>query len=129
MLYQSNIQEITKIFKENDFSFQNVNFVSKCLDKNILSEKNNVVIQDTLINCIPNENIIYINNNDNLIFNESTISAHSISNLKDAGQIFKIYNDILCDKYQLNSYPRATSLNDFKFDENNENFCKKWIQN
>ena len=127
---KENIKEITKIFKEENYSnFQNVNFVSKCLDKNILSDKNIVVIQETLINCKDDENTSYISNDNALKVNKSTISAHNISNLKDAGQIFKIYNDILCNKFQLASYPRATDLKDFKLNQDNENFCRKWISN
>lgn len=52
-----------------------------------------------------------------------------ISNQKDSGAIFKIYNDKLCKDTSLTPYKRDHKLEDYNIESlSNDEFCNRWIQ-
>lgn len=52
----------------------------------------------------------------------------SIANLSDGGEIFAIFDDKVCQKYQLSRYPKDITLEDLKVESlSEEKFCKKFI--
>ncbi len=54
----------------------------------------------------------------------------SIPLLYDGGEIYRIYNDKICNQYSLARYPSNFSINDFAIEKiTTEEFCKKFITN
>lgn len=51
-----------------------------------------------------------------------------IASLADTGEIYSIYDDYVCSKYNLSSYPRDLSYSDFNVEKLSEkDFCEKFI--
>lgn len=112
-------QVITSSLQNNHYSLNNVNFLSACPNLDMIKEEKNTVIINKDFVC--EEVSEYLKNNP-------MPNKTAIANTADAGLIFTILNDNLCNKYELSRYPRPQTISDFKFENlNDEQFCKKWI--
>ena len=51
-----------------------------------------------------------------------------VTTLRDAGKIYAVYNDTICSKYSLGTYPSGTTMNDFAIERLPEKqFCETFI--
>jgi hypothetical protein len=51
-----------------------------------------------------------------------------IQNQKDAGTLYKIYNDLLCQRYKQDFWRRENLISDYDIESlETENFCNRWI--
>ena len=103
--------EIRKIYRDEIFSFNNIQYMS--CDANVAILKDSVIVSFARAECgnIPED------------------QPHlSISQLSDGGEVYKIYDDTVCGKYNLNRYPRNISFNDLKVEDLDEfNFCQQYV--
>ncbi|NMC36433.1 hypothetical protein GYA49_05315 [Candidatus Beckwithbacteria bacterium] len=120
------VRKVAKSINNNQFiPFENMHFSNNCLNKDIIYNKDNLVIQRSLKNCKQSGQL---DTDEKIVINKIPLKPLSISSLEDAGQIYKIYNDTLCSKYKLNPYPRVYSYKDFEIETmDDETFCKTWI--
>lgn len=94
--------------KLKDFSWDKVDFSDKCPEE---IGVNKIVITDQRYNCQEKEN-----------------GDLGIVQLADAGLIYLIKNDKLCDNYELGNYYYPQSLKELKIENlEDESFCKSWI--
>lgn len=101
--------EINQKVARNDFSYRNVKFVDTC--SQMSPANNSTLIYDSRLGC-----------------EEETQPVSRILSPADAGSLFVIKNDRLCNSYNLSRYPRVDDI--FKFDVyklTEEDFCKTWI--
>lgn len=86
----------------------------------------------TITNCpekFPNNTIITIYDSQcmNLGKNPNRLS---IAQLSDGGEIYKIFNDRVCNEYKLGRYPTGVKLHDFEVEKlSKSEFCLKFITN
>jgi hypothetical protein len=53
-----------------------------------------------------------------------------IANPRDAGGIYNIINESLCQRYPKNRYPDPKNIFDYEVENmSDEDFCKMWITN
>ena len=58
----------------------------------------------------------------------STNPIKIIANTVDGGEIFRIYNDQICNKYSTRTYPQPNSISAYKLSEQSDQlFCDTWI--
>lgn len=109
-LNRKNLGEISSMFKGGIYSFDNIE-VTKCAEKPI--DRNAVVIGTYLKNCKSTR---------------TTSKYLTISQLSDGGAVYHIYNDKLCSKYNLGTYPQNVSFEDLSLEKLDEReFCEKFI--
>lgn len=107
---KKNVAVINEQMKNENFSIDSAIFSNEC-PKTTLLNKNDVLISEFRKGCVEGER-----------------GNHGILDLKDAGTIFIINNDLLCDDVDLPSYYRVFNINDFKIETMNKTeFCSKWI--
>ncbi|MFH1536249.1 MAG: glycosyltransferase family 39 protein [Patescibacteria group bacterium] len=108
LLNKNTKNQITAIFKNGNYGFGKVKFVS-C---NIFDPKKTTDL------------IIY----DTQCGNGPDASHLTIPRLADGGESFQIYNDTLCKGVGLNRYPQNLSISDFEMESlSRENFCQTFI--
>ncbi len=102
------VKKINNKMKLKDFSWDKVDFSDKCPEE---IGVNKIVITDQRYNCQEKEN-----------------GDLGIVQLADAGLIYLIKNDKLCDNYELGNYYYPQSLKELKIENlEDESFCKSWI--
>jgi len=140
-LAKSSDRKIVVISKDNLGFFKHYLFYSGVFDREALP-----VIRDKIANKnFSWENIIFLSNcdsylkvkEDDVIISLAELECFdkkeyphwlSIPRLGDAGEIFRIYNDQVCRKYNLNPYPRGVKFTDFKVEKlTSQRFCQKFI--
>lgn len=106
-------QEILKAnqkIKAKDFSLNKVTFSNNC-PKEVNFTKGEILITDARNKCGKEEK-----------------SKRGIVSLADAGTIYIIDNDLVCDDVDLARYSRVMNTNIFYMEEmNRKEFCKNWI--
>ncbi|RJQ25346.1 hypothetical protein C4577_06095 [Candidatus Parcubacteria bacterium] len=110
MLSRKTVSEISSVVKRSNYDYKNFK-VSLC-------PKESLPLNYTIIT-LP----------DNKCKSTSSLSKNlSISQLSDGGEIYKIFNDKVCNKYMLNRYPIGIGLNDLEVERLSEKlFCEKFI--
>lgn len=109
-LNRKNSGEISSVFKRGIYAFDNIE-LTKCTEKPI--DKNAVAIGTYLKNCKSTR---------------TTSKYLTISQLSDGGAVYNIYNDKLCSKYNLGTYPQNVSFKDLSLEKLGEKeFCEKFI--
>lgn len=105
------VKRINKKMITRDFSDNKVEFLNKC-PANLKLDKGEVLIIDRRVDC-----------------GEKEAGNHGFVDLKDAGTVMIIENDMLCqDIPDLQRYSRVWSLKDLEIEQQNvEQFCKKWV--
>lgn len=118
-VYYSNIYtkksspQITHAFANHIYTLGHISFIT-CNQVQTL-EKNTIYIFDPGEKCQKFDNI------------KNTLS---IVQLFDSGTVYKIYQDSLCNNYQLKRYISKVTLNDLAIEKlTKENFCEKFIVN
>lgn len=107
------IPTIRNAFATNTYAWGNTTFTKVCPTKeNILDGKTTYVLSDTSP-CKP------------LFIKQPMLSIPSLS---DGGMLYMIFNDRLCSKYALSSYPTGFSMADFDIEHLSEKrFCERFI--
>lgn len=106
---RSNIKEISTYVKTLSFSLNGLTF-APC---------------DDHLTIIPSSTISVVDRNCTSILD---VSHLSISRLSDGGEIYRIYNDSLCNGFNLKRYPQDISINDFAVNTlSTERFCETYI--
>lgn len=112
---KDNIQNIAEKIRNETFSFQEVFLINDCLEEELINE-DIVIIKSKDMICL------------NLLKEIKEKEVLHISALSDGGSIFQIYNDVLCQKYNLKTYPRVSSREEFYLKTQEDiDFCEKWI--
>jgi hypothetical protein len=107
---RKNTVEVAKHFRKNDFSLNNVSFKESC-PRNIKFPSDTTIIVASDLKCsIQNNRVL------------------DIDQLSDAGTVLRIYNDSICGKYELSSYPNNIQFFDFNVEKLSQSqFCQKFI--
>ncbi len=102
--------EIRKVYKSENFKFQNINFVG--CDRTIdTTENNNTIVYDFNCGSLPKE-----------------VKHLAIPRLSDGGQSYQIFNDKICSKFNLKRYPYNLSVDDFAIENKSlKQFCETFI--
>lgn len=109
-------ETVTKNYNGKTYTLNNVEFLNDCPKDQEIDSGNNIVIVNTLLNCSETDKFQNLNN------------AVEIVQLSDAGTIFNIYNDRVCNNYSLLKYPANFKLSDFNIEKlPTESFCTKYI--
>lgn len=105
------VREVNKRMKIRDFSDGKVLFLEKC-PKKVDFGSGEVLIVDVKLDC-----------------GQKETGKHGFVDLKDAGTVMIIENDMLCkDIPDLQRYSRVRSLKDLEIEQQNvEQFCKNWV--
>ncbi|TSC86242.1 MAG: Glycosyl transferase family 39 [Microgenomates group bacterium Gr01-1014_7] len=105
------VKRINEKMKVRDFSDGKVVFLEKCPKMRDFTE-GDVKIYDRRVDC-----------------GEKEAGNHGFVDLKDAGTVMIIENDILCqDNPDLQRYSRVRSLKDLEIESQNvEQFCRNWV--
>lgn len=113
--YKDNTLKIAKKFQVGDFSLDNVFFRTGCPKKSDLSGKTLVITAVSIsTDCI----------NGKILENSPVF----ITQLGDVGSVYRIYFDNVCNKYNLNQYPKDINLFDLNVENlTSERFCEKFI--
>lgn len=119
-------KEIASNIRKGRFEFKNVIFTEACSKEDVLQNENTVLIYKCGSEC--EKEIEKFIKDQHSSEKEPVMLTLSISNPADGGEIYRIYGDGICSRYQLNSYPRPASGYDFQVESQDaESFCKKWI--
>lgn len=117
------IRELANNLRKEQFKLGNVNFTDVCPKKEVIQDKDIVLIYRHGSKC--EEEI------EGWIEKDTSLEPPlrlSISNLADAGEIYRIYGDEFCFSYDLRFYPQVTSKDDFQVENQDVRyFCEKWI--
>lgn len=105
------VKRVNDRLKLRDFSDKKVIFLEKC-PKKVDFANGEVLIVDANVDC-----------------GEKETGNHGFVDLKDAGTVMVIENDILCQNTpDLQRYSRVWSLKDLEIEHQSvEQFCKKWV--
>jgi len=104
------VQKVNKKMDQGDFSYKNATFLDVC-PENIDFGHGDVLISDRRKGCIEKE--------------EGNLG---ILQVVDAGTVFIIKNDTLCNDYELPRYYRPMSVDEFRVEEmDTKDFCRSWI--
>ena len=102
--------EIRKIYKSENFKFQNINFAG--CDRTIDPKENN-------------NTIVYDFNCGNLAKDTKHLA---IPRLSDGGQSYEVFNDVICSKFNLKRYPYNLTIDDFAIEKMPlQKFCETFI--
>lgn len=102
------VKAINEVMAGNRFYYNNVEFVSECLDISKLPD-NAIWIFDSLLKCKADEVL-------------------RITRFKDVYENYLIVNDRLCRDFDLNTYVHPQSFGNFDIEKQSlENFCRSWI--
>lgn len=106
----ADIKAVNEKMRKRDFSDRKVTFLNKCPDVKLAED--DVLIADRRLEC-----------------NKEEVGGHGFVDLKDAGTVAVITNDILCKNIQnLPRYYRAININQFRIEKLSvEEFCKNWV--
>jgi hypothetical protein len=105
------IREINSNLRSKNYSYKNVQFIDRCLNNEELKAGDLVWIYHNPFQCTKEEKPVT-----------------RIVSLKDAGSVFVIKNDLLCQDIKLNKFSKVENINDFEVEkQNREAFCDKWI--
>lgn len=102
--------EVRKIYKSEKFKYQNVNFLGcdNTIDPNL---KNSILIYDFNCGALPKE-----------------YKHLAIPRLLDGGQSYQIYNDKICNGFDLKRYPQNVQIDDFAIEgQSAQKFCETFI--
>lgn len=106
---KDNAQAINQKIAQSDFSYRNIRFTDKC--SQVVATGSATLVYEAKMEC------------DKQQQPESRILAPV-----DAGSLFIIKDDKLCNVYNLPRYPRVNNISDFDiYKLNEEDFCKTWI--
>lgn len=123
---QENYKEIADSLRKENFEIGNVSFTDICPKEDILRGEHLILIYRCGSKCEKEiERLISLRD-----FSQQKQGGLrlSISSLADGGEIYRIYGDRLCFRYDLGIFPRVTSINDFQVEgKDTESFCEKWI--
>lgn len=107
---QDTYLKVRKIYKSEKFKYQNINFLG-CDNTIDPTLKNSIIIYD--FNCGPLS---------------KEFKHLTIARLLDGGQSYLIYNDTLCDKFNLKRYPQNIKVEDFAIENmSSQKFCETFI--
>ena len=116
-------KEIATIFKDKNYLIDGIKFDTDCPPAKAL-EENALLIYENAI-CHQGEDGLRI---EDLVVDASEVKLTAIADLKDAGHVFKIYNDWLCQDVALGTYPIVSSLDEFEIAAmDDRSFCQNWI--
>lgn len=107
------VKKINAMLENRTYQFNNVIITDNCsiLPKNI--DTNTIYIIERGLKC---EDIYS--------------KALQISDPKDGGHNYKIFNDLVCSDINLNKYPYPRSINQFNVEDMSANeFCETWVSN
>ena len=106
----SDIRDINEKMKIRQFQNGKVTFSGIC-PENVKYEQGEILIAERRKGCT-----------------DDGKNIHEILDLADAGTVFNIKNDILCDGENLPRYYRPLYISDFRLENmNKDEFCGKWI--
>jgi 4-amino-4-deoxy-L-arabinose transferase-like glycosyltransferase len=106
---QSTIEEIRSDLNTPTFTLGGITF-APCDDRLVI---------------LPSPTISIVDRNCASVFNEPHLS---ISRLSDGGERYRIYNDSLCNGFNLKRYSQNISIQDFAMDKlSQEHFCETFI--
>lgn len=104
------IQEVSKDIRHKKYVLGNVEFIS-CNTMLDFSKVKATIIYDFDCGSHPGK-----------------VKHKAISRLSDGGQVYEIYNDTVCKKYNLKGYPLGVSINDFSIENlSAKNFCEIFV--
>ncbi|MFH0749588.1 MAG: glycosyltransferase family 39 protein [Candidatus Gottesmanbacteria bacterium] len=105
----STIKEITSDFSTPTFTLGGITF-APCDDRLVISPSSTISIVDR--NCSSIIDVPHL----------------SISRLSDGGELYRIYNDSLCNGFNLKRYSQNISIHDFAMDGlSQQRFCETYI--
>ncbi|MCX6793685.1 MAG: glycosyltransferase family 39 protein [Candidatus Gottesmanbacteria bacterium] len=109
MMNKQTIPEIRRIGNQSLFVFDGIHF-SSCPNTVTTATESTTLIYD--VGCNPPENLPHL----------------SITKLSDAGETYKIFNDTMCQPYELQRYPQHLTFSDFSIESLTEKeFCTVYI--
>lgn len=101
------VKDIIKDFQTENYSYKNLHFIT-CDKADEIKE--GVIIYDTCKKITKSKNFL------------------TIAQLGDAGGIFTIQNDTICNQYKLSRYPYGITFSDFSIENlSSQRFCEKFI--
>jgi len=117
-------KKVQKAYKTKNFQLQNVQ-INRCVPQNLVFQPNTTYIIDENVGfCHQNT----INTTPAKYFSQKKPSVY-IKSVKDSGNNYAIYNDIVCHNHQkLATFIYPQTVGDFNFGKlNNASFCRIWI--
>lgn len=117
-----NINKLQKEYRDRTFSVDNFVLTEECVPSDAaINTANTVIVKSTAELC----------DDEITLQPDATQSAEInkvIGAVKDSGQVYKIYNDKVCQNLETPSYISIKNLSDFDISEmSQEEFCKTWI--
>lgn len=102
--------QIRKNYKSEKFKFQNINFVG-CDRRIDPTLETSIIIYDSNCGTLPKE-----------------VKHLAIPRLSDGGESYQIFNDKICEGFNLKRYPQNIKIDDFAIEsQNSQKFCETFI--
>jgi len=125
-LNKDNIHDIQKLFQTKNYKINNISFSKSCFPENV-NEARGIILNrwDTKKCDGDEESTLIIDKIDEITPNTNNLQMKEIG---DAGTVYDIFNDTLCENRELNPYLRIHESSQFDFNNlSDEEFCNNWI--
>ena len=110
---KQSIPKITEIFRNDVYTWDNATFTKMCPTKNEVDTGKTTYLISNASPC------------KELFIKRPMVT---IASLGDGGSLYNIFNDRMCSKYALGSYPTGFTMKDFDVEHlSEEQFCTKFV--
>jgi hypothetical protein len=120
LITKNNLDQIKDSINSGVYQINNLTVTSNCFDPSIVGDNKTYIVHSTIPNCAQ-----MLNSTDSP--DSPTTMKSSIVSLIDAGAVYFVYNDQLCDGYLRPRYSHVTN-NVFEIEKlNDRDFCENFI--
>lgn len=120
-LKNGNVAEIQQSYKEESFVVQNVRVTMECVSSAFESNTSRIHVIRADAEACQTESVSPVEEGP-------PVNSISIGAVKDSGLVYRIFNDSICQGYQLPGFVYVSSMQSFAVqDLSQESFCRTWL--
>jgi len=128
-LTPQNISAVQASYKNEEFVLRNIRITTGCVPSDLAHLQNvtTLVRQDTRP-CSEAEDKEYVQDSLESGAGSSSLATSVIADVQQSGEVYRIYNDRLCDQARLPDYLSITELESFNMPAlDSQSFCSSWL--
>lgn len=116
------------VFFYNLLNKNTMTSVARVLSRSALAYENIILGDCSILSSISNNDVIISGSSG--YCGETKRNHVTIAQLADGGEIYQIYNDTVCSKYPLSTYPQIANIHDLLIEQmSDKKFCQTYITN